>query len=168
MTSRKPSGSRRATDPAGLQAAAAGEPAPIGAAAVIQVACAVIAADDGRLLLARREKGRHLRGCWEFPGGKLEPGESPEAAVVREVAEELGVSARAERLLAEARHSYPERTVSLRFYLCRIDGTPSGAEGQPVAWYPPHAVAGLDLPPATRAVLDAILAGVAAERPPSA
>jgi 8-oxo-dGTP diphosphatase len=81
----------------------------------------------GRVLLARRPEGKHLAGLWEFPGGKVEPGESPDAALVRELREELGVELERFRPFRFAHHVYPETTVLLLAYLCAIDEDPRDA-----------------------------------------
>jgi 8-oxo-dGTP diphosphatase len=81
----------------------------------------------GRVLLARRPAGKHLAGLWEFPGGKVEPGESPDAALVREVREELGVELARFRPFQFAHHVYPETTVLLLTYICAIDEDPRAA-----------------------------------------
>lgn len=80
---------------------------------------------NGRILAARRKKGSHLEGHWEFPGGKLEAGESPEECLVRELAEELGVSVRPGSILEVVFHRYPEKSVLLLFYSCSLP------EGEP-------------------------------------
>ena len=81
----------------------------------IVVAAAVIERDDA-FLLTRRLKGTHLEGTWEFPGGKCEPDETPEACLVREIREELAVEASLGELLLVTRHAYPERSVELHFF----------------------------------------------------
>jgi len=84
----------------------------------------------GKILAARRKKGTHLEGHWEFPGGKLEPGESPEECLVRELAEELGVSVRPGRILDVVFHRYPEKSVLLLFYACSL--VEGGPEPKPI------------------------------------
>lgn len=75
---------------------------------------------SGRVLITQRPAGTHLGGLWEFPGGKLEPGESWEQALVRELHEELGITVSVDRLFSEIAHAYPEKTVRLRFHVCSI------------------------------------------------
>jgi 8-oxo-dGTP diphosphatase len=88
------------------------------------VAAAVIE-ERGRILVSRRPAGAHLEGYWEFPGGKLDEGESPEEALVRELSEELGISIRVDRILDVAFHRYPEKAVLVLFYACtRMSGEP--------------------------------------------
>lgn len=74
---------------------------------------------DGRLLVTQRPAGAHLAGTWEFPGGKIEPGESAEAALAREVREEIALEIEVGALRHELVHAYPEKTVRLRFFDCR-------------------------------------------------
>lgn len=85
------------------------------------VAAAVII-EDGRVLLTRRQEGQHLAGFWEFPGGKLEDGEPPEAAVVRECREECGIDVEVEDILDVTYYRYPEKDVLLLFYRCALRG----------------------------------------------
>jgi mutator protein MutT len=75
---------------------------------------------DGTLLITRRPEGSHLAGCWEFPGGKREPGETPSQALVRELHEELGVGVEVGDLIEDISHSYPGKTVRIEFYRCRL------------------------------------------------
>ena len=102
-----------------------------GNAAAPQLVAAGILVRHGRVLLAQRAPGTHLAGLWEFPGGKVEPGESPEEALVREVREELGIEISRFRPFQFAHHAYPEKTVLLLAYLCAIDEDPLHAA---VAW----------------------------------
>lgn len=114
------------------------------------VAAALIDADN-RILVAQRLPGGALAGLWEFPGGKIEPGETPEAALVRELDEELGVIVAASALapVTFVSHAYPDFHLLMLLYLCRDwQGTPIGQQGQPLRW---EAVDGLDalpMPPA--------------------
>ncbi len=106
---------------------------------------------DGRVLLAQRPPGKSLAGLWEFPGGKLNPGERPEQALIREVREELGVSI-AESCLAPfvfASHQYETFHLLMPLYLCRKwDGLPAPQEGQVLAWVPPQHLGDYPMPPA--------------------
>lgn len=115
--------------------------------APVVVAAAVIER-DGCVLLTRRLKGTHLAGCWEFPGGKCEPGESIVDCLARELREELAVEARIGPEILATRHEYPERTVELHFLECSIDGTPTPQLGQEMRWSRRDELASLDLPPA--------------------
>ncbi|MFW6050226.1 MAG: 8-oxo-dGTP diphosphatase MutT [Myxococcota bacterium] len=84
------------------------------------VVAAAVVVRDGRVLLTRRPSGSHLEGYWEFPGGKLEAGEGPEACVARECREECGIEVRVEDILNVTFHRYPEKDVLLLFYVCRL------------------------------------------------
>ena len=89
---------------------------------------------DSCLLVTRRLKGTHLAGLWEFPGGKCEPGESHEACLQRELAEELGLEAVVGDEVYSTEHAYPERTVRLHFRQCTIDQQPQPLLGQEIRW----------------------------------
>ena len=86
------------------------------------VVTAGVVVRNGSILVARRKSGSHLEGLWEFPGGKLEPNESPEECLAREFKEELGVEISVDRISEVVFHRYPEKTVLLLFYSCRIIG----------------------------------------------
>jgi 8-oxo-dGTP diphosphatase len=111
------------------------------------VSAAVIERDDA-FLLTRRLKGTHLEGTWEFPGGKCEPDETPEACLVREIREELAVDAIVGDLVLVTRHTYPERTVELRFFRAEATGEPVPQLGQQMRWVPRAELAALELPDA--------------------
>lgn len=111
---------------------------------------------DGRVLVAQRPAGKHLAGQWEFPGGKLEPGETPEAALVRELREELGIDCHASCFSPAgfASHPYEEfHLILLLFVLRRWRGEPAGQAGQAVRWLRPPELFRLDMPPADRPLL---------------
>lgn len=117
----------------------------------IEVAAAVIRDGDGRVLVTQRLPGRHLEGLWEFPGGKIEPGEAPNRALARELAEELGIEAGPMRPLVSVTHEYDEKTVRLRlFELHSYAGAPEGREGQALQWVDSDALRGLEMPAADR------------------
>ena len=121
------------------------------------MAAAIIDA-RGRVLLARRTEGRDLAGLWEFPGGKREPGESPEQALVRELREELGIEVKTGAPLIAVAQQYPHKR--LRLDVRRVNrwrGTPRGHEGQALAWVPPDKLPGYAMPPADRPVVAALL-----------
>ena len=124
----------------------------------IHVMAAVITDARGRILLARRTEGRDLAGRWEFPGGKQEPGESPEAALVRELREELGIEARVGDPIISVPQQYPDKRLCLDVrHLAGWTGTPRGHEGQALAWVAPDKLARYDMPPADRPVVAALL-----------
>lgn len=117
---------------------------------VLVVACALVDA-DGRVLLAQRPEGKAMAGLWEFPGGKIEPGERPEETLIRELAEELGIVVR-EPCLAPytfASHAYPEFHLLMPLYICRRwEGTVSAREKQALAWVRPNRLRDYPMPPA--------------------
>ena len=101
---------------------------------VIDVSAALIFR-GGRLLITQRHAKSHLGGLWEFPGGKREPGETFEACLVREISEELGVEISVGTLYEEIRHDYPEKSVHLKFFLCRlVSGEPQPLDCAAVRW----------------------------------
>ncbi len=102
-------------------------------AEVVEVVAAVIQR-DGRYLITRRLQDTHLAGLWEFPGGKILAGELPEAALVRELAEELGVTADVGELLESVDWSYPEKRVHILFFRCVIRGEPRPLQRQEMLW----------------------------------
>ena len=119
---------------------------------VLVVACALVDA-DGRVLVARRPEGRRMAGLWEFPGGKLEPGETPEACLVRELREELGIDTEASCLapFTFASHAYPDFHLLMPLYVCRVwRGLPQPREGQELRWLAPAELERLAMPPADR------------------
>jgi 8-oxo-dGTP diphosphatase len=125
---------------------------------VVEVVAAVIADARGRILLARRTEGRDLAGLWEFPGGKRESGEAPEAALARELHEELGIVAEIGPAVIVVPHQYPHKR--LRLDVRRVDawkGTPKGLDGQALAWVPPAKLASYAMPGADRPVVAALL-----------
>jgi 8-oxo-dGTP diphosphatase len=113
----------------------------------IIVSAAVIERDDA-FLLTRRAAGAHLAGRWEFPGGKREPGETGEQALVRELREELGCEAAVGALLLATDHAYPDVRVRLEFYVATLRGEPVPQLGQAMRWVPRGELASLSLPEA--------------------
>jgi len=114
------------------------------------VACALIDADN-RVLIAQRPEGKTLAGLWEFPGGKLEPGERPEPALIRELHEELGITVHETCLapLTFASHGYETFHLLMPLYICRKwDGTVTAREGQQLAWVRANKLRDYPMPPA--------------------
>lgn len=125
---------------------------------MIHVAAGVLVDADGRVLLAERPAGKHLAGRWEFPGGKLEPDETPAAALARELHEELGIVARAAAPLFELSWNYGE--LQLQFYVRRVtlwDGEPLPLENQRLQWMAPERAVRAWLAPADRRMLELLL-----------
>jgi 8-oxo-dGTP diphosphatase len=119
------------------------------------VVAAVVRDADGRVLLTRRREGSHMGGLWEFPGGKMEDGESPAAALRRELEEELAVTARIGAPVSFAVHEEPGLRIILLFFAARlIDSRPTAAEGQEIAWVEPHRLREFPTPPADAALVD--------------
>ncbi len=115
---------------------------------------------DGQLLIAQRPAGKHLAGLWEFPGGKLEPGESWAAGLQRELREELGTEVDVGELFEEVVHRYPTKTVHLRFYVCRwLRGEPQPLECAAVAWVTAAELAQYEFPPADAQLLQRLQRG---------
>ena len=106
---------------------------------------------DGRVLVSQRPPGKQFAGLWEFPGGKVEPGERPEATLIRELAEEIGVAVEEPCLapLTFASHPYDDFHLLMPLYVCRRwSGTPRPLEGQALRWVRPGALRDLAMPPA--------------------
>jgi 8-oxo-dGTP diphosphatase len=125
---------------------------------MVDVVAGVITDARGRILLARRTEGRDLAGLWEFPGGKREPGESAEGALIRELHEELGIDVEPGAPLIAVPQQYPHKRLRLDVRtIARFRGTPKGHEGQALAWVPSHKLPGYPMPPADRPVVAALL-----------
>jgi 8-oxo-dGTP diphosphatase len=142
-------------DPAAEPAAGqAPGPATVpGAKPLLLVAACALIDIDGRVLLARRPEGKKMAGLWEFPGGKLNPGETPEAALIRERKEELGIDVSAACLapFAFASHPYERFHLLMPLYLCRRwKGIPRAREGQTLSWVRPARLAEYEMPPADK------------------
>ena len=125
---------------------------------MIIVAAAVVI-HEGRVLLTRRMEGQHLAGMWEFPGGKLEEDEAPEAAVVRECREECGIEVEVGEILDVTHHRYPEKAVLLLFYRCALRrGEVRHLQVADHAWVAPRDLESYPLPPADEGVVSRIKA----------
>ena len=125
----------------------------------VHVVAAVLRDARGRILLARRTAGRDLAGAWEFPGGKVEAGETPLAALDRELGEELGIRVRSAEPLISVPQAYPQKRIVLDVYtVTAFEGAPRGLEGQALAWSPLEKLASYPMPPADRPVVAALTA----------
>jgi len=126
---------------------------------VVLVAAAAMIDTDGRVLVAKRPEGKSMAGLWEFPGGKVADGESPETALVRELEEELAIEACETCLypLAFASHAYEDFHLLMPlFALRKWDGIPRPQEGQDLRWVFPNGLAALDMPPADAPLVQAL------------
>lgn len=118
---------------------------------LVLVAAVALVDSDGRVLIAQRPEGRAMAGLWEFPGGKIEPGETPEAALIRELDEELGIDTWASCLapLTFASHSYDEFHLLMPLFVCRRwQGTPQPREHQALRWVRAGELRRFPMPPA--------------------
>ncbi len=123
----------------------------------LHVAVAAIQAPDGRLLLGRRPRHRHQGGLWEFPGGKVEAGETVWQALRREIREELALEVRAGRPLIQVPHDYPDRAVLLDvWHVADWSGIPRAREGQRLRWVHPAELSASEMPVANRAIVAAL------------
>jgi ADP-ribose pyrophosphatase len=117
---------------------------------LLVAACALVDADN-RVLLSQRPEGKALAGLWEFPGGKVEPGETPEETLVRELREELGIETKVPCLapLTFASHTYETFHLLMPLYVCRrFEGIPMPREGQVLKWVAPRNMRDYPMPPA--------------------
>lgn len=114
---------------------------------VVEVVAAVIE-DGDRFLLTRRQAGVHLEGMWEFPGGKIDRGETGHGALARELREELDVDVEVGEQMFRTRHAYADRTVELSFYRCSLRSSPRPLLGQEMRWVPRAELSSLGFPPA--------------------
>jgi mutator protein MutT len=121
---------------------------------VIEVAAGLIRDVAGRYLITQRRRGSHLAGLWEFPGGKLEAGETAAAGLRRELEEELSAIFTVDELVETVRWEYPDRSVTLHFFDCRLEsGTIAPRESQAMQWVEPARLVDYDFPPADRELI---------------
>ena len=118
---------------------------------IVLVSAVALLDADNRVLLAQRPEGKSMAGLWEFPGGKIDPGETPEAALIRELDEELGIDTHESCLapIGFASHGYDDFHLLMPLFVCRKwNGTPTPREGQTLAWVRPNALRDYPMPPA--------------------
>lgn len=128
---------------------------------VIDVAAALIQDDAGRYLITQRRRGSHLEGLWEFPGGKRDAGEDLPACLRRELTEELGASFAVGDKVDTIQWDYPDRTIVLHFYRCRLaSGTIEPQESQAMAWVAASELSRYDFPPADGELISRLAAGL--------
>jgi 8-oxo-dGTP diphosphatase len=126
---------------------------------LLVVACALVD-EDRRVLIAQRPEGKALAGLWEFPGGKLDPGERPEIALIRELKEELGIDVKEACLapLTFASHAYPDFHLLMPLYICRRwEGVVTSREGQALKWVWPAKLRDYPMPPADEPLIPALI-----------
>ncbi|NSZ17984.1 8-oxo-dGTP diphosphatase MutT [Agrobacterium vitis] len=127
---------------------------------ILLVAACALLDSDGRILLAQRPEGKSLAGLWEFPGGKVEPGETPEETLVRELEEELGIATKIPCLapLTFASHTYETFHLLMPLYVCRrYEGMPQGREGQAIKWVKARDLRSYPMPPADEPLIPFLL-----------
>lgn len=124
---------------------------------VVEVAAGILVDPHGRVLLLQRLPGKHLAGLWEFPGGKLEPGETIERALARELREELGIEVVASEPLVSVPWHYPEKSVNLHAWrVTAWRGEPAAREGNPMRWVAVRALDPAEMPAADVVIVDAL------------
>ena len=127
---------------------------------ILLVAAAALIDSDDHVLIAQRPPGKALAGLWEFPGGKVDPGERPEACLIRELAEELGIIVKEECLapLTFASHAYEDFHLMMPLWVCRRwEGFVRPLEGQAVTWVPPRQLRDYPMPPADAPLIPALI-----------
>ena len=126
--------------------------------AIVRVVAAALYDAHGRVLIAERPPGKHLSGRWEFPGGKIEPGESESEALSRELREELGIEVAAAHPELTLRHDYPEKRVQVSLWIVdRYAGEPRGLDGQALKWVAPARLPDEDVLEADKPFIEALL-----------
>jgi len=122
----------------------------------LRVVAAALFDEQGRVLIAERPAGKHMAGWWEFPGGKVAPGESDAQALVRELREELGVDAQPDTEIMTLTHEYPDRVVDLVLWRVSAVGVPRGLDSQQLKWVACDSLDGEALLPADRPFIEAL------------
>jgi 8-oxo-dGTP diphosphatase len=123
------------------------------------VVVAAVVERDGEFLVARRLQGTHLAGYWEFPGGKVLPGETHEQALHREIVEELDTGIAGLQKIFSTSHAYPERVVDLHFYRGELTGAPHPVLGQELRWITRPEFASMEFPPADAELIVRLISG---------
>ena len=137
--------------------------APDHAVKRIEVVAAIIADQQGNLLISLRPEHLHQGGLWEFPGGKIEAGETAQQALRREIAEELGIEVVDASLFQQLEFDYPDKSVALSFWRVeRFSGSPESLEGQEIRWITPQQLREFQFPAANQPIVERLLAEAAA------
>jgi len=123
----------------------------------LNIAAGIIRNASKEIFITQRDASSHMAGFWEFPGGKIEAGETPEQAVIRELQEEVGIDAKSPVLLKTLEHRFPDRIITLYFFLVEDwQGEPYGKEGQPKRWVAQADLKEEEFPPANEVVVTAL------------
>ena len=128
------------------------------------IVVAAVIEEDGRFLVTRRPHGVHLAGMWEFPGGKIDAGETHAAALQRELREELDTDVDVGELIFDVTHEYPDRAVALYFYRCGLRGVPRPLLGQEMRWVARDELSSLGFPPADEELITLLMKADAPRR----
>jgi len=126
----------------------------------ITISVGIIRNSQNEIFITQRDVSSHMAGFWEFPGGKVEVGETPYEAVVRELQEETGIVAEQPVLIKSLEHIFPDRVITLHFHLVeKWQGEPYGKEGQPMRWLAQSALNPAEFPPANESIVQALISG---------
>ena len=123
----------------------------------LNISVGIIRNEQKEIFITQRDASSHMAGCWEFPGGKIETGESPEQAVIRELQEEVGINATSPVLLKTLEHRFSDRIITLHFFLVESwQGEPYGKEGQPKRWVAQSELDETEFPPANEEIVKSL------------
>ncbi|MFU0444178.1 8-oxo-dGTP diphosphatase MutT [Pseudocitrobacter sp. RIT415] len=125
---------------------------------ILQIAVGIIRNDAGEIYITQRAADAHMANKWEFPGGKIEAGETAEEAMIRELEEEVGITASEPQLFDKLEYAFPDRHITLWFWLVENwQGEPWGKEGQPGRWIAQNALIADEFPPANAPVIEKLV-----------
>jgi 8-oxo-dGTP diphosphatase len=125
---------------------------------ILQIAVGIIRNDAGEIYITQRAADAHMANKWEFPGGKIEAGETAEEAMIRELEEEVGITASEPQLFDKLEYAFPDRHITLWFWLVENwQGEPWGKEGQPGRWVAQSALVAEEFPPANAPIIEKLV-----------